>query len=69
MKKINEEQEKEYSLTVNNVLKRKIINKMKLLEKLEEHSLFICGFINDKNKFNQKTIRENTDLMYFFFTR
>ena len=62
-KKNNEEYEKEYSCIVNNIIKRKIINKMKIMEKLEEYSLYICGFIGDKNNFNTKTIRTNTNLM------
>jgi hypothetical protein len=65
VKKSNDEQEKEFAILVNNIIKRKVLNKMKLMEKLEEHSLFICGFISDKENFNKKTIRANTNLMYF----
>lgn len=67
LKKPNEEQEREFSLLVSHVVKRKILNKMKLMEKFEEHSLYVCGFISDKDGFNKKMIRANTNLMYFQF--
>jgi hypothetical protein len=45
------------------MIEKKILNKMKLMEKLEEHSLFMCGFIADTKNFNTKTVRANTNLM------
>ena len=57
---IEESSIKEYSNMINLLIKKGILSKIKLMEKLEEGSLCNIGLISSVEAFNRKSIRINT---------
>jgi len=55
---------KEYSNLANILIKKNILSKIKLMEKLEEGSLYNIGLISSVEAFNRKSIRINTKNTY-----
>ena len=54
----------EYSNLANILIKKNILSKIKLMEKLEEGSLYNIGLISSVEAFNRKSIRINTKNTY-----